>query len=255
MLEFIEDSAMLNKNYYFVHIPKTAGSTLKAAVATYAKEDLIWDYNHPFDRGPLLRNIRNAMNSYSTKALQGKLIFGHLFPCKYCDLSLNGFNKRANSVYLTFLREPLQRAISHYYYWKRHPDIHNRACVRLLEEDWSLEKFLTAPFYKNFYAQYFFGFDINKFDFIGITERHHESFWLLKSLYPELSTLDASQEVNCNSEKIVGQNYIVEPSLESIFKKNNVLDYQIYDKAKSIFNRRLLYNNAPISGWPSGMAG
>ena len=142
---------MLKKNYIFVHIPKSAGSTLKVSIKSIIEaDDIIWDYSHPFSQGRIVRNVKNTIESFSTKKYQRKVIFGHFMPCKYADLSFSGFNKRENSIYLTFLRDPLQRAISHYYHWKREPDLTNSACVTLLEEDWSLERFLVDPFLKIF---------------------------------------------------------------------------------------------------------
>lgn len=230
---------MLKKNYIFVHIPKSAGSTLKVSIKSIIEaDDIIWDYSHPFSQGRIARNVKNTIESFSTKKYQRKVIFGHFMPCKYADLSFSGFNKRENSIYLTFLRDPLQRAISHYYHWKREPDLTNSACVTLLEEDWSLERFLVDPFFKNFYAQFFFGFNINNFDFIGITERFDESIALLKMAYPEFSMLNVKENVNINTQKVVDKAYVIDPDLALIFKKNNVLDYAIYEQALAVFNNK-----------------
>ncbi len=230
---------MLKKNYIFVHIPKSAGSTLKVSIKSIIEaDDIIWDYSHPFSQGRIVRNVKNTIESFSTKKYQRKVIFGHFMPCKYADLSFSGFNKRENSIYLTFLRDPLQRAISHYYHWKREPDLTNSACVTLLEEDWSLERFLVDPFFKNFYAQFFFGFNINNFDFIGITERFDESIALLKMAYPEFSMLNVKENVNINTQKVVDKAYVIDPDLALIFKKNNVLDYAIYEQALAVFNNK-----------------
>ena len=230
---------MLKKNYIFVHIPKSAGSTLKVSIKSIIEaDDIIWDYSHPFSQGRIVRNVKNTIESFSTKKYQRKVIFGHFMPCKYADLSFSGFNKRENSIYLAFIRDPLQRAISHYYHWKREPDLTNSACVTLLEEDWSLERFLVDPFFKNFYAQFFFGFNINNFDFIGITERFDESIALLKMAYPEFSMLNVKENVNINTQKVVDKAYVIDPDLALIFKKNNVLDYAIYEQALAVFNNK-----------------
>jgi hypothetical protein len=232
-----EEAPMLERNYFFAHLPKTAGSTLKAAFeATVAKDDIVWDYQRPFGRSYISRNIISAIDSFSTRRIKGKLVYGHFLPCKYCDLRLNGYNKRIGSVYLTFLREPLQRAVSHYYFWKRTPDIENYAYIKFKEENWNLERFLTDRYYRNFYAQYFFGFGIKNFDFIGITERYEDSIKLLRKLYPEFATLSFEHKLNFNSTKQIGENYEIDPKLASIFIKNNVLDYKIYEMGKAFLN-------------------
>ena len=141
-------------------------------------------------------------------------------------------------VYLTFLRDPLQRAISHYYHWKRTPDLNNRVCIKLLEENWSLEKFLFSPFFQNFYSQFFFGFNMNKFDFIGISERFDESIDLLRVEFSDFLELNVSQNFNINTEKVIGVNYVIDSNLALMFKKNNELDYRIYDDAMAILNSK-----------------
>ncbi len=108
-----------------------------------------------------------------------------------------------------------------------------------MEEDWSLERFLADPFYQNFYAQYFFGFNINKFDFIGITECFEDSVNLLKKEYPEFSALNTSQWLNANSEKSMGENYEIDSELASKFMRDNAIDYRIYEKGKACLNHKL----------------
>jgi hypothetical protein len=107
----------------FVHIPKTAGQTLNAILAQqYARDEV----HEVMMRGMSLRISRPAlipspMLSFSkTRRLKAalknqhklRLIRGHF------DLSLSKLLP-ADTRFFTLLRDPVERAISHYYHFRR----------------------------------------------------------------------------------------------------------------------------------------
>jgi len=232
----------MDRKFIFIHNPKTAGTTLRNSIESiFGKENMLLDYNRPMKDITIVRNSKNIISSFSTKQLKEKIIFGHTLPCKYCDFRLDGFHKRKDHIYLTFLREPLQRTISLYYFFQRDPISPNAVPLRvkLTKEKWSLETFLTYPgLWQNFYAKYFFGFSIEKFDFVGITENYSSSIRTLSKMYEELSKIQIF-EANVNTEKTINQFYEIDKNLEIRFRKLNKKDYEIYEQAK-IINQKLI---------------
>ena len=76
------------------------------------------------------------------------------------------------------MRNPVERILSHYYFWKKTyrpgkvPNLHRK----VVEEDWSIERFCLGPEIRNLYWQFLWGFPIDYFDFIGITEFYEDDF-------------------------------------------------------------------------------
>ena len=106
----------------------------------------------------------------NSQELAGKeCIHGHFLPVKYWPLA-----QERDCQFVTWLREPIARLISHYHYWQRSYDTES-ACTsalhrRVVEEEWSLEKFCLSPELRNMYTEFLWLFPFQRFDFIGITE-------------------------------------------------------------------------------------
>ena len=239
----------INKKFIFVHNPKAAGSSLRTSIRSiFGKENLFEDYNRPNPTryGTFVRSYKSIISSFSTKKIKQKIIYGHLMPCKYCDFRLDGFHKRKDYVYLTFLRDPLQRVISLYYFFQRDdiPPNPDPIRIKILKEKMSLETFLTYKgFWQNFYSKYFFGFPVEKFDFIGIAENYSSSIKTLNKMFKEFRDVQIL-EVNVNKEKQINQFYEVDKTLELKFREFNKKDYEIYEKAKAI-NHKLINEYNP----------
>ena len=74
------------------------------------------------------------------------------------------------------MRDPIERLASHYYFWLRNYKPKNAPLLhkRVVEEQWSLERFCLGRELRNTYSQFLWGFPVKRFDFIGITE-YYES--------------------------------------------------------------------------------
>ncbi len=81
-------------------------------------------------------------------------------------------------VFVTWLRHPVDRLISHYRFWMRADDptvlpvLHRR----VVQEHWNLERFCLSPELRNLYHQFLFGFPVERLGFVGIVERMDQDF-------------------------------------------------------------------------------
>lgn len=139
---------------FFTHIPKTSGTSFKETLLTpNIPEGLTFRY----------RDKRQWMNDISSY----KIVTGHF---KY------GLHKffRINPRYITFLRDPLDRAISHYYFIKdcdRSKYLHP---LRDIADALSLEEFYSKNVrLQNLQTHYIAGY--------FASEMHYRFPWLFSS--------------------------------------------------------------------------
>ncbi|MGK7895088.1 MAG: sulfotransferase family 2 domain-containing protein, partial [Xenococcus sp. (in: cyanobacteria)] len=86
-----------------IHVPKTAGTTFKKVLRqVYHPEEIFFDYAHRGD-------VRNKMLTNPKPGV--KVIHGH-FPANKYD------SKFPDSRKILWLRDPIKRLISLYFFWK-----------------------------------------------------------------------------------------------------------------------------------------
>jgi hypothetical protein len=153
-----------------------------------------------------------------------KCIHGHFLPIKYLLLSTKHTTK-----FITWLRNPVDRVLSHYYFWKKtyNPDTSPPFQRQMVEENWSLERFCLGPEVKNLYAQFLWGFPLVYFDFIGITEFYQQDLnYFSRTILG--SDLD-EKIVNVRGEK--GKEYDIDVSFRNDLERHHNIDMLMYEKA------------------------
>ncbi len=122
---------MTQELHFFLHIPKTAGTTLNDILrANYAQEAVLDVYdNAGFHK---MRELPQK----DLDALQ--LIQGHMFVHDFDILFANNKNLKA----VTFLRNPVARVVSEYHFLKAWPEQHLYKLMN--EEQIGLEEFVTT---------------------------------------------------------------------------------------------------------------
>ena len=93
----------------FIHIPKAAGSTLKDIIRAQYPEGTIFEIDNVKARDEDLERL-SSQKLASLRCVHGHTAFGvhRLLPNP--------------STYITLLRQPVERIISHYYWVKSHPN-------------------------------------------------------------------------------------------------------------------------------------
>jgi hypothetical protein len=154
-------------------MPKTAGLSFRASLEEHFGEGFRHDYrDYPLAQpaGERREQARRWGLAAQPADFAGvACVHGHFLPLKYLHLA-----DTLPCTFVTWLREPVARLVSHYYYWQRAYDpasgqtsaLHRR----VIEEGWSLERFCLAPELRNVYSEFLWGFPLERLHFIGITE-------------------------------------------------------------------------------------
>jgi hypothetical protein len=156
-----------------IHMPKTAGLSLRATLEEHFAAALLPDYqDYPLAHTPQER--QTAAERFSRDLAPADFasigcIHGHFLPAKYLSLV-----ESQDCQCITWLRQPVARLISHYAYWRRSYDASSAETSalhrRVVEEGWTLEQFCLTPELRNVYSQFLWGFPLDRLDFVGITE-------------------------------------------------------------------------------------
>lgn len=165
-----------------VHVPKCAGTSLRLFLESSFGHDAVYqDYgDRPADpASPMNLDPDGFFGKFSStnyEFLSGKrAVHGHFNPLKYK-------NARAR-LRITFLRDPVERAVSHYFFWKELPRHGHTLHDYFLDHDLGIEEFARLPVLRRFYSGVFFGgVDMASFDLIGFHDRLEEGLgWLQRS--------------------------------------------------------------------------
>ena len=158
-------------------MPKTAGMSFRGSLEEHFGGSLRPDYeDYPLAQLPGARRERAqrwGKAAQPSDFVGVDCIHGHFLPVKYLPLA-----ETIPCTFVTWLREPLARLVSHYHYWQRSYDpaspqtspLHRR----VVEEKWSLRQFCLAPELRNVYTEFLWGFPVERLDFVGISEFYSE---------------------------------------------------------------------------------
>jgi hypothetical protein len=249
-----------NKLLYFLHIPKTAGTSFT---------DFIKSQFAPFESNSSTY-IEHLIKTPPEEVAKYKLIAGHFL------YNVDDFVKR-ELVYITMLRDPVQRTISHFAQIRRSPGHRGYDVIK----SQSLLEFVRDPqaqLYANLQTRYI-GLDTNffelaasfdntlyqrfdlqqpadphspngyldptlleraqermsKFAFVGIAERFDESLELLSATFgwvPPVASKVINFGTNRPHEDEVSQEVI------DVIRENNKLDIALYEMGKQMFVER-----------------
>jgi hypothetical protein len=147
-----------------VHLPKTAGTAFRhVLIDVYGLDAVLEDY--PPDR------IYQLTTPVSPKI---RVIHGHFAPNKY--------DRFSQAKKIVWLRHPIFRLISEYFFAKTINDRKNAIHAQLLEKNLNILEFARIPAMTNFLSQKLEGMKPEQFDFVGIQEFYREDLADLQQL-------------------------------------------------------------------------
>ena len=198
-----------------IHIPKTGGSTFSRLLTSWFGEKILFDYN----------GLSYSEKKKAEIPPQCLCIHGHFFSGKYAKTF-------PNAKFITFLRDPAERIISHYYYWLRHPDLKNPRCLDMIRRNLSLEEFSLTEYYRNYQSKIISPKTLSEFAFVGITEKFDQSIELFRIMF-SLKKIKVFRR-NVNPKK-KSSNYSIDENLRKSIKLSNDKDVKLYNEAKKRF--------------------
>ncbi len=228
-----------------LHTPKAGGSSFKVLLQNHFKTQFKSDYSDtPFNTEKSLRQLdaikfdkKFRLYKKSLYQLKGvECIHGHFLPYKYN--SLFG-NKNVN--FITWLRDPIERMASHYYYWQRAYDKNKSLNFhkQVVEQKWSLEKFCFSEEVRNFYDQFLWKCPIDNFSFVGILEHYSEDCKYFAKIFLDKSEIEVPNK-NANPNKMI---YFTDHKIVNELKEFHSIDYEIYNTALEM--RKIRINDKP----------
>lgn len=239
---------MLENTFFCVHIPKTGGTSFrKAFESSVGSSNTYYDYSRSSDAtSKLIKEIKYtgldlyAINTSEISRKKSAFICGHVNIMDYSNLILP-------KKIFTFIRNPIDRVISHYEHLRRKKTYTG-----------SLDEFCQEERFRNIQHKMLQGYPLHAIGFIGITEDFTKSLEQIQIKYAiALSQL----ELNKNENKINSE-YNIEEKKVSLINSMNKLDLILYERAKKIFKMRTLkssqhniygqvenINNNTLTGW------
>ena len=214
----------MKKRYFYVHIPKTAGTSFRLAAQKYFRKK-----NTFFDYGEHSAETSEEIISYVYKKKDLKLLnkefsqyqkvflSGHMPVSKYISI----FEKHN---IITFVRNPIEQVISHYKHHRKHfnykPDF---------------KTFIKDKRFKNLQSRLLTTDPSSVIGFIGLTEEYDKSIKLINDLYGfQLEVLNA----NITSNELFLEVDLDEETL-FLIKRENMADIKMYENIKKDFYERV----------------
>jgi hypothetical protein len=224
-----------------LHLPKTAGTSFRASLKAHFGGGYQDDYDDlPISRPPAERQalaVSKGLRIAKEGIGQSECVHGHFMPVKY--LSLGAIKPL---VFVTWLREPAARLFSHYDYWQESYDAefsapHHR---RVIEESWSLERFCLSEQFRNIYTQYLWGFSLENFAFVGISEFYQKdlAYFSQRFLGTDLMPTHENATKESSSIKKVDDSFLAE------VRKFHATDASLYQQALVWRQARLISEHA-----------
>lgn len=231
------------KRVIFLHIPKTGGTTLHQIIERQYSSDSIYTLSGQNDQSIESLKLLSESKRNAIRVLKGHMYFG-LLPC----LS-------QPNAFITFLRDPINRIISHYSYVSGFTDhfLHNNVKTRGL----SLQEYAESKLahgLDNGQTRLISGVEgaafgevtrmmlekakenLRKyFIVVGITEKFDETLILLKRTFGWKNCFYIQANVSKNR---MGKKELSKKTLE-IIKERNALDIELHHFASEILDEAI----------------
>lgn len=223
----------------FLHIPKAAGSTLHWIIEQQYEPTTIFTINEE-------RTINDFTNLSEAERAEIRVLKGHMYFGLHKSLP-------QPSTYITILRDPIERVISHYYYVLREP--RNELHERVTSQNMSLKDFVGSGIYLHLDngqtrlisttgADFAYGQCSEEmlrsakenikehFIVVGLAERFDESLILLKRSL-KWTRMPFYTKQNVTKNRPLKQD--VSKDTLNLLEKYNELDIELYKHAQGLF--------------------
>jgi len=213
-----------------LHIYKAAGTSFFNTLKVAYGEQMVGRLDIKPEIDLILLNFeifteKQIMTNY-------KVIHGHFSP----NFLYNRFPEYQDIPIITWVRSPVERVISNYYYLSERLAffLQEHEQIRSIRDKMqkTLDEFIDAEINQNLTYNYLGGLELEAYDFIGIVEDYDADLAYLSKLL----NWQNSQKFTVNvTEKIPRQ---IDPQLRKKIELANEKDMAIYEKALSLKGKR-----------------
>lgn len=214
-----------------VHLPKTAGGTFREHLIGLYAPDICFDFTDQYtfiDTAPptLVMRMQRTLRAYklgrSRLRETDRCIHGHFRADKYRT-------RFPDARLVTWLRDPVERVVSHYRHWKRNRNTSHSISRRLLRENLDLVQFAEIDVMRNLQSRYLNGVPLQDFWFVGVQE-YFEA--MIPHFYAQLGLeAVAHKAITHDSEKPVHDRYALDPETWVCIDALNQQDRALYTQA------------------------
>jgi len=208
------------------HVPKSAGLSFQKHLTHLFGKRAIWDYNHT-DRPDYKPESPTPYLLAKLRTNKTTVIHGHFFLSKYRHIP--GLQRAM------WFRDPVERLLSHYYYWLKAKDDDHPNCRRLHEEGLSILEFAKINELRNIYARFLDGELINELNWVGLVEDYQDSIDLFYAMYAVNRNPHELQAHENKNPVRKDKKYEIDPMLRIELEALNTKDYDIYRGVKEMF--------------------
>ncbi len=198
-----------NKKYLSIHIPKTAGVSIRNILKEHFGPGFVqyyWQITDAWGR------VVDKVPSDAT------CVHGHYHADKLARLF-------PGARLITWVRDPVERVISSYHHQLREPDMNHSVCRELHDRKLSLTEYATLPLMRNEMTRYFGSKKPEDFLFIGIVEEFEPSLAVMAELLG--FAVPRPRRDNVNPEKPADR-YELDPAVRREILAVNEQDADLY---------------------------
>jgi hypothetical protein len=216
-----------------VHIPKCAGTSFATVLDRIYGKTLLGDQvDQPMDpERPFQKNFAAWKEEQDRKpAPPGvRAIHGHFWAGKYD-------RQAPNARRVTWLRHPIKRLLSHYYFWMSKPELPHSLHKHVVQNKLSFLEFAELPQVRNIMHDIFLrDRSLEEFEFVGIQEHFAEDLdslcrhmkWPKQEMPQERPTVHKDYKPNA-----------LDADAEKKLRAWNEADLEIYETALQMRARR-----------------
>ncbi len=228
---------MAQRKIIFLHIPKTAGTSLREVfVKNYNASEVALCY----EKGEIGRQLEKALGE------KKQMIFGHI------DFQqLKNAGSPEGYHLLSFFRHPLPRTISHYLHFLNNQEHDSRPAA---ERAGGFEAFLDSYHGQNWQCQFMAGMkqqeaglqnqellfeearkNLEKLDWLGVTNRYQESLLSLRQ-FMQFSNIPQKELNTAQDESLKKE---LREKYEGAILERNAQDLKLYHLANARLDQQL----------------
>lgn len=213
-----------------IHIPKTAGTSFRNILKrVYGEESVV-----RFDilNEPTRIMLENKQLNRPKLARNIKVLHGHF---NYKDL-VHYVEIKKNVPIITWLRDPVERVISNYFYLakrlKEELQEEEKGLNILAKMQKSLIEYARLEMNRNRMSKFLEGISLDQMKFVGIQEYFNEDL----DYFAQLFDID---DIKSLEQNVTGEKHKVSDEILQDISEYNELDMQLYFKALELRKKRL----------------